>query len=402
MKGESTVSRMVVIGGGIAGLVLAASLGEGRALTIYQEPREASGSGEGTALALAPNAMRVLRNLGIADRVAAFGTQILEYQILNHRGQLLQRVDLARLTKRWGEGFWCVSRSRLMAALALTVNAGRSLNSTEKLVAIHPMGAGYALRFSDNSTHFADYVVAADGIHSLVRRSLGPVAEELQYQGYFAFRGMARISHLGSKPSSAFQIWGQGREFGYARMNADYVYWYATWPSRSPEAILLPARKWLQETFADWPESVGRLLDATSDRDVVVHPIYDLRQPALYLTGAYTLIGDAAHPMTPNLGQGACQAMVDGWVLGSYLRRQSSLSAFRRYEEERRLHVAQVMHWSRQMGRAIHVRSRWQACSRNLVLSRTPHWMMQAVVGRTLGRPESLGSLRPEHASAGK
>lgn len=375
---------LIVVGAGVAGLTLAAQAQESVNAAIYDGR---VGCGGGAALALAPNAMVVLRHLGLAERVSAWGSQIKRYQFMSYRGRLRNSLPLAAVADRWGEQFWCVPRAALLTELLHAVE-GTTPVYPQNVRSISVVSPDRVLVESDGGVQAeASGIVGADGIHSQVRQQLDPRTDPLVFQGYIAFRGLASVSAPDWDASSAFQIWGEGREFGFASAGPGQVYWYATMPTDTPElAETISIVDALQGLFETWMAPVWNIIQATEASEILVHPIYDRSRPMPTESGPYTLIGDAAHPMTPNLGQGACQAMVDGWQLGRLIGIEANLTeAFRELEHKRGPSVRRIVSVSRNAGRVVHLRHPWQRAVRDTVVSALPTWLLSRLVAQALG-----------------
>jgi 2-polyprenyl-6-methoxyphenol hydroxylase-like FAD-dependent oxidoreductase len=155
-----------------------------------------------------------------------------------------------------------------------------------------------------------------------------------------------------------FESWGRGARFGCTHIGRGRIYWFAT--ANAPAGVgdgplggpAGPKAKLLRH-FGDWHDPIRELIETTEEGAILRTDIYD-RAPLgeIWGEGAVTLLGDAAHPMTPNLGQGACQAMEDAVVLARCLaeRNVSTADALRRYERLRAARVAMLVRRSRRVG----------------------------------------------------
>ena len=188
-------------------------------------------------------------------------------------------------------------------------------------------------RFDDGRETRGDLLVGADGLRSVVRSALfGP--ERPRYGGYTAWRAVTRFDHARVTPG---ETWGRGRRFGQWGMTGARIYWYATESVPEGEGDPPEGRKQgLLKLFRGWHEPVEDLIEATDESAILRNDVYD--RPALrrWSVGRVTLLGDAAHPMTPDMGQGACQAIEDAVVLADCLTRWSEVAeALRAYESLR-------------------------------------------------------------------
>src|SRR5437588_2256134 len=148
------------------------------------------------------------------------------------------------------------------------------------------------------------------------------------------------------------ETWGRGRRFGIVPMTAGRVYWFAT--SNAAEGGRDPhgkTRQALLQLFQGWHEPVEALIAAASENSILRNDIYDIDPLASYVQGRVSLLGDAAHPMTPNLGQGACQAIEDAVVLAACLATANDIKdALQEYDNRRVRRTARVVLQSRLAG----------------------------------------------------
>lgn len=177
----------------------------------------------------------------------------------------------------------------------------------------------------------------------------GPIP--LRYAGYTAWRGVAPAP-ASPKTFQAGETWGQGQRFGLVPLNRERVYWFAT-DNRPEKETDSPANRQaeLQQLFAGWHFPITELIETTPPGTILRNDIYDLAPLKKWTVGRVTLLGDAAHPMTPNLGQGACQAIEDALVLAGCLAKVAEIPAtLRQYEKLRLPRTASIVKKSRQVG----------------------------------------------------
>jgi 2-polyprenyl-6-methoxyphenol hydroxylase-like FAD-dependent oxidoreductase len=212
--------------------------------------------------------------------------------------------------------------------------------------------------------------VGADGLRSAVRRLIWPQARGPRYAGYTAWRAVTR------RPAGCDrggETWGDGERFGYAHLPGDRVYWYAT--ANVPEATTSGDGELaeLNRRFGAWHDPIPALVHASLEASVLRHDIYELSNLDQFAGGRVALLGDAAHAMTPNLGQGACQAMEDAATLAAVLDRETSIpDALARYDRLRRPRTQRIVRQSRQMGAIGQWESRPAIVVRNMLLPLIP------------------------------
>jgi len=215
-----------------------------------------------------------------------------------------------------------------------------------------------------------------------VRRALG-LAGATRYAGYVAWRALARFDLAGD---AAVEVWGRGRRFGYARLPGGLAYWYATRNS-PPDAETSASRKAdVAAEFARWHAPVPALIEATDATSILRHDIVDRPPSKRWGRGRVTLLGDAAHAMTPNLGQGACQAIEDAVVLARELAATSDVaSALRAYEKARIPRTSAIVRESWRIGRAGQLEGRVACALRDLAVQKIPAAAHRRSVERVQG-----------------
>jgi 2-polyprenyl-6-methoxyphenol hydroxylase-like FAD-dependent oxidoreductase len=348
--------KAVVVGGGIGGL--AAALGLRRAGLDVEVLEQAPEFGEvGAGLSLWPNALRALAALGVVGQVRERSLLHGQAGIRDTRGGWLSRTDNDAIRHRYGDvamihraDFIEILRAALPAS---TLRAGITVGSVrEDGTVVHSHG-----------TSAGDVVVGADGIDSTVRRSRwGAVAP--RYAGYTAWRWVTPPMEV----RESCETWGRGRRFGYAPLADGRVYCFAV--DNAAEGAPDEGVAGLRRRFADWHAPIGDLLDAAGDAVVLHHDLYDLPDLDSYVSGSVVLLGDAAHAMTPNLGQGACQALEDAVVLADIASRPDLPLA--EYDAVRRPRTQMVVARSRRVGATAQASSRPLVALRNLAVRAMP------------------------------
>ncbi len=305
----------------------------------------------GSGLGILPGAVRALRTLGVGEELFARGAPFRRFFVCSSRGDELAGVDFGRVFAQAGCGGWVLHRGALHAALAARVRPD-AVRTGAEVVAIE-QGDGevrVALR-DDPSPIVGDLLVGADGLNSVVRRHVlgdGPP----RYAGETIFRGISE-HHL-ERPEICRELFGRGRRTAYYELGPGRVYWWATAPLAQGTVVPEGGRRaFLADAFAGWAFGLPEIFARTPEASILQNDIFDRPPARRWHRGRAVLLGDAAHPTTPNLGQGACMAIEDAVVLArSLVQAADAEQAFTRFHRARARRTAQIVRLSRWWGRA--------------------------------------------------
>jgi 2-polyprenyl-6-methoxyphenol hydroxylase-like FAD-dependent oxidoreductase len=317
--------RALIIGGGIAGPAVSLFLHRGgiEPLIFEAYPQPATIGG---GFQIAPNGMRVLRALDVADRIAAAGAPSDEFLFRNQSGRQLGRITL----RRSGFGVTILRAAFHRILLEETARRGVAIHYGKRLCAIDERPSAIIAHFEDGSTAEGDILLAADGVHSRVRALAMPAHANARYTGVLGVGGFADSSFAApSDPDDAHRLTftlGPRLQFGYATVSYPDLRW--GWWSHLPQPTELTRqalqaisddemRARIMAAFRGWHEPIEALVSTTSA--VMRTAIYDVPRLPTWHRGRVMLLGDAAHAMSPAGGQGASLALEDAMMVGRRL-----------------------------------------------------------------------------------
>jgi 2-polyprenyl-6-methoxyphenol hydroxylase-like FAD-dependent oxidoreductase len=331
--------------------------------------------------------MRVLHQLGLSKLVRHDGGALEQARWLNHDGRLINRFALPETD------FPAVvlHRARLQEEL-LNALPPDSIHLGHVFESFTQNSDVVVARFTNGVSLEFDLLIGADGLHSHVRAQLlndGPPT----YRDYIAWRGVVDFTPKSLAPASAIEIYGNGKRFGIGPLGFDKVGWWVSVNKTSPDAEVHGAnpahdREELLQLFDGWCEPVPELIRATPLSSLIRNPVFDRKPVRNWGEGSVTLMGDAVHPLTPNLGQGGCLAIEDAAILARCLSKYvaptnaapSIAVALRKFEMLRFARTATVARCSRIYGIVGQWENPWAAGLRRLTLSMVPNVLTQRLM----------------------
>ncbi|HEY0320848.1 MAG TPA: FAD-dependent monooxygenase [Pyrinomonadaceae bacterium] len=382
------IKRVIIIGGGIGGLCAAISLRRiGLDVAVYEQAEELRAIGAG--LTIWANAIKALRKLGVAGEVIKAGSKIERGELRTSTGRVLSRTHTGELEQRFGEPTVAIHRADLHEILLGALPPG-TVRLNAKCIRFEEDEAGVSVHFSDGQMDRGQLLVGADGIHSVVREQLFPEVK-LRYSGYTTWRGVVETLDEAALGTTS-ETWGCGARFGIVRIDRERIYWFST-ANVPPGQRLSPAesKSYLLEHFKDWHHPVKLLIESTPAEHILHNDIYDIAPMKKWCRGRIALLGDSAHPTTPNMGQGACMAIESSLALARCLRQTDDLAAsLRRYERERMPRTAWITNQSWRIGRIGQFQSRLLCTLRDLFVQLAPDSLTIKQIVRAVEHEEQL------------
>ena len=338
---------IAIIGAGMGGLAAAATLRAiGAEVTVYEQASRFARVGAG--IQLSPNAFRVVHGLGLGPRIQSIAFRPPSW--MNREWDTGEkRFDFLlgdAAEARYGAPYYQLHRGDLHAAL-LSAVPGEAIRLGKRLDGIEPEGARVRLTFADGSAVLVDAVVGADGVHSRVREIMhGP--EQPDFTGRVAYRTTYPAARLNGVPTDEnTKWWGPDRHIViyYVTPRKDEIYFVTSVPEPEWQRESWSAEgdvRVVREKFAGFHEQVQRVLAACPS----VHKwaLADRRPLSRWSDGPVVLIGDACHPLTPYMAQGAAMALEDAAVLARLVQATPDdlPRAFRRFQATREARTAQM------------------------------------------------------------
>jgi 2-polyprenyl-6-methoxyphenol hydroxylase-like FAD-dependent oxidoreductase len=339
-------ATVVIAGGGIAGLTAAVALRrKGLDALVFEQVDALSKVQVGAGVALGYNAGRAFRHLGVLDEIAEVAVPIKGSAFRTYKGK-----TLGSPTGFQDELMQGVLRPALHERLVSFLGAER-VQVGAKLLRFEQDDDGVTLHFADGRSARGDVLVGADGLRSVVRAQLLGDEEPL-YAGFNARQGVVETDL--AKEGKWQTILGRGQHFKTYPAGRWWMYWTAACnePAGMKETGA-DLKRTVLERFAGWPEPVEELVTATEDSNTFFADTYDRDPVDRWGEGRVTLLGDAAHPMTWNRGQGASQGVEGAVLLANALAEggDDRAAVLRKWEAERIPRTAKYQKSSRQSGK---------------------------------------------------
>jgi 2-polyprenyl-6-methoxyphenol hydroxylase-like FAD-dependent oxidoreductase len=337
----------------------------------------------GAGLTTQSNAVLALRRLGLDEVLIRSGRTLGAGGVRRPDGKVLSRADLAEVGRAVGAPVVAIHRATLQHLLFDAL--GADVVETGREVAAYEAGPdGVRIVFRDGGQAEGSLLIGADGLRSVVRGQMLGDGEPL-YAGYTCWRGVT--GEGGPTAAESSETWGQGRRFGIVPIEHGRIYWFATLNvpagGRDEPGKVHAA---LEKLFAGWHAPVAEILAATPAEAILRNDILHRLPAPHWVEGRVALLGDAAHPMTPNLGQGACQAIEDAVVLADRLTRnpEDPAAALAEYQLRRKSRADSVLLASLRLGRLGQIENAAARWLRDHLLALTPAAVTRAQLVRSL------------------
>ncbi|MCL6495000.1 MAG: FAD-dependent monooxygenase [Ignavibacterium sp.] len=365
--------KILINGGGIAGLTCAIALQKlGIETVVFESTPEIKPVGAG--LVIQSNAIRALEYLGIEDKIIDAANPINQIAIIDEKGNVIKKQKPSSINRELFAGL-AIHRHTLHQILKSYLPENLLFTSKKAISFLNKDGK-VILQFKDGSNAEGDFLISADGINSNIRLQLLPDSRQ-RYAGYICWRSVIDNSDL--KISEATETWGSKGRFGIVPINENKIYWYATINCNQFDVKINHYNlKNIKEHFSDYHSTVHEILEKSSNEKLIKNPICDIKPLNQFAFNNVLLIGDAAHATTPNLGQGACQAIEDVMVLHQEIASGKDVeSAFKSFEKRRTEKAKYIINTSRKLGSIAQIENKFLISLRNIVFKLTPDFVTE-------------------------
>ncbi|HDR7260988.1 TPA: FAD-dependent monooxygenase, partial [Bacillus paranthracis] len=366
------MNNVIIIGGGIAGLCAAISLQKiGIEVKVYDKNNEPTVAGAG--IIIAPNAMQALELYGISKKIKKFGNESDGFNLVSEKGTTFNKLIIPTCYPK----MYSIHRKDLHQLLLSelkedTVKWGKECVKIEQNEA-----SALKIVFQDGSEALGNILIAADGIHSVIRKQVTQ-GDNYRYAGYTCWRGVTPANNL-SLTNDFIETWGTNGRFGIVPLPNNEVYWYALINAKArDQKYKAYTTTDLYNHFKTYHNPIPSILKNASDIDMIHRDIIDITPMKQFFDKRIVFIGDAAHALTPNLGQGACQAIEDAIILAECIKNNAHYrQAFLEYEQKRRDRIEKISNTAWKVGKMAQIESKPLTIVRNEVMKRMPKWVSE-------------------------
>jgi len=347
----------IIIGAGIGGLNCAIALEKlGIEIEVFEAVTEVKAVGAG--IWMASNAMQVFGHLGFADAVIREGVELQSIGVTDRHLKPIQLMPMEPIKERFKYGITAIHRARLHQLLIQQLKSREQLHLGKRLLRIEDDGELVTAHFADGSTAVGDFLIGADGIHSVVREQLFPNESQYKYSGQTCWRGVVDYELSDSMTDATYEAWGGKVRLGVSSIGHGQTYWFAVKKTAengkdNPNTL----KELLLQDFSKFASPLPEILEATAIENIVRNDIGNMSPLKKWAKGRVCLIGDAAHSMTPNMGQGGGQAVEDAYVLAKLFKKsdfKDPQPLFILFQAARIKKVSFIIRMSKMLGKVAH------------------------------------------------
>lgn len=348
--------KVIIIGAGIAGPILALQLKKNGFEAEIFESRSEDNTKEGAFLGLTPNGLNVLKEF-VDLRLFKEDYTPASMKFFNSKGKQIAELDTAYQKQQYGAETIQLKRANLNKYVrAAAVAAGIKIKYDKKFVRYHETDDQLTAYFADGTMAVGDIMIGCDGMFSEIRNQLFPEVSAIRYTKLISTGGYAKIPEL-SKPLDSIQMtFGERGFFAYSVSDKGEVWWFNNYfreQQPMPQEIEKTLKTEIQNYLANIHKNDDPIFSKIikNSHEIIAYPIYDLPKLSHWYKGRVCLIGDAAHGISPHIGQGASLALEDTVVIAGLLKLHTDYkTAFEIFQSTRQPRVEKVIKSARKVG----------------------------------------------------
>ncbi|MCL1675517.1 FAD-dependent monooxygenase [Elizabethkingia meningoseptica] len=356
---------VAIIGAGIGGLTTALALKRRNIpFRVYEAAEELKPVGTGIILGI--NAMQVYHQLQIENKILQIGKKIDSINVTDFKLIPITETLLLPFEQKYGHRSVAIHRADLHHILINEVGEENIILNSRLSNAVQLNNNDYELTFENNKKAIHPFVIGADGIHSKIRQTFFP-GTRLRDAEQICFRGVTSFNLPPLYKNELIEGWGKGKRFGFVEISEGTVYWYFL-----VNNALYKKQSDLNLYLKDAPDFIRQMILSTPEEKWFTANLHDLQPITEWQKDRIILLGDAAHATTPNMGQGACQAIEDAYVLFRLLEKNNPEDAFKNYPLIRCGKAHHVVNTSWKIGKIAQLENKLLIYLRNIMLRSTP------------------------------
>ncbi len=359
-----------IIGAGIGGLTTAIALDQkGIKTRIFEQAEQIRPVGAG--IILANNAMQVYDKLGLRKIIEENGNPISSINITKSNLKPLSKIDLTYFEQKHNTKNIAIHRGKLQQILIDRLKSTK-IELNHKLTSIEKNENDYSLKFKNGKQTQSSVILGADGLNSIVRQNIFP-NNSIRNANQICWRGITEYKLPLKFKDELNEAWGKADRFGFVQIAENKVYWYALksfYKNKNEFSV-----NNLEHYFKGYDSVIKDIIKSTKKEHINTAEISDLKPTNIWSKENVCLIGDSAHATTPNMGQGACQAIEDAYVLSECINKYEISKAFTEYQKLRLPKAHKVVKASWLVGKMAHLKNPILIGFRNQMLRLTPSSM---------------------------
>jgi 2-polyprenyl-6-methoxyphenol hydroxylase-like FAD-dependent oxidoreductase len=359
--------KITIIGAGIGGLTSAIALKKiGIETTLFESAPELKPVGAG--LGLSSNAMAAFEWLNLSEEIKSHGRFLQFFSIYDQNGKIISRFNYEKGQSKFQN--FTIHRGLLHKQLLSKLDVSQ-IHLNKRVVDVVQTEKSVIVSFQDGSTHQADLLLAADGVNSIIRNKILPETN-LRYAGYTCWRAVVDNTEMNLDETS--ESWGAAGRFGIVPLSNKKLYWFACVNAKQNDPKMKAVGiEDLMQRFKNYHHPIPTVCAKSKDNQLIWNDIYDIEPLDRFAFERILLLGDAAHATTPNMGQGACQAIEDAVVLAQCFSKNSDYkNVFSEFEGRRIGRTKWITETSRRIGSLAQLESSLPIMIRNFALRLIP------------------------------